>query len=162
MAEGKNTRQIAKETGLSFKQLREVAKICGVYVEVEAYQRELERLKREKHSELEKLKRLDEDVRRLERLKEEIGRSCRIIDEAYSSIVDGLIGMVERVKGCLEELTGNLATFTHRGETLGCVSKEKWEQATKLSREWTTKLDEVLKILKQYSSKTYAPSNSTL
>jgi len=63
MAQGKSTREVAKETGLSFGQLKKIREVSDVYVEVETYKKRLEKLREEKLPGIKGLENLDSEIK---------------------------------------------------------------------------------------------------
>jgi len=132
MGEGRSTRDVARQVGLSFKQLKYVRRLSGVYVDVEEYGRRLERLREERKAELQRLEHLDELVRRrsreveeLEAKADEVLESVRGEVRALLSFTEGLTVALSRVKACLEGLAGALCTYAAgpQGATFGWVSR---------------------------------------
>jgi transposase-like protein len=158
MEEGRSTRDVARQVGLNFKQLKYVRRLSGVYVDVKEYGRRLERLREERRAELQRLEHLDELVRQrsweveeLEAKADEILESVRGEVRAFLSFVEGLTAALSRVRGCLEGLAGALFTYAERPQdvTFGWVSRERWEEAFRLSREWRGRLDEAIALLRE-------------
>jgi DNA-binding transcriptional MerR regulator len=158
MEEGRSTRDVARQTGLSFKQLKYVRRLSGMYVDVKEYGRRLERLREERRAELERLEHLDElvrlrsrEVEELEAKADEILESVREEVRAFLSFTEGLTAALSRIEACLEGLVGALCTFAAepQGATFGWVSRERWEEAFRLSREWRGRLDEAIAFLKE-------------
>jgi hypothetical protein len=162
MEEGRSTRDVARQVGLSFKQLKYVRRLSGVYVDVKEYGRRLERLREERKAELQRLERLDElvglrswEVEELEARADEVLESVRGEVRALLSFAEGLTAALSRVRGCLEGLAGALCTFAAepQGVTFGWVSRERWEEAFRLSREWRGRLDEAIALLKEHGGR---------
>jgi DNA repair exonuclease SbcCD ATPase subunit len=162
LGEGKSTREVAKTVGLSFSQLKQVARLSGVYVEVKEYGRRLERLRSERKAELERLERLDELIRRRETevkslQAEEEAIICSLLEEAevFMKFVDGLVAALEKAREDLDGLVGPLYTFAGKPEPVvqGWVSQEKWERVRQISREWRERLDKTIPFLKSQRSR---------
>ena len=157
LAEGKSTREVSKLVGLNFTQLQYVRRLTGLYIDIKAYEDELKRLREERRAELERLRRLDELIKRKTQEVEEVEHKVNEVlsffreeVEAFLGFIENLKAVLERVKECLEGFVG--ALYTYRTETqnvtFGWISREKWEEAFKLSREWCNRLDEAIAFLK--------------
>ncbi|USH00447.1 helix-turn-helix domain-containing protein [Thermococcus argininiproducens] len=79
LEEGKSYREISKELGLSFSQIRDISRNMGIYVDLEERKRELRRLKRE--------------IKKLERYKAQLEKEI----EKKRSIIEGLEEAVEEL-----------------------------------------------------------------
>jgi len=126
LADGRSIRDVAKETGLSFTQLKEIREVLPLYVEVreleeklpelrdeyssrikefEGLQRDVERLKRERE-------RLEEEVRRLkhekERLEEEMEELECHSEEALRDIMEGVKSRLLWAKSIVDGILGEL------------------------------------------------------
>jgi hypothetical protein len=70
---------------------------------------------------------------------------------ALLSFTEGLTAALSRVKACLEGLAGALCTYAAepQGATFGWVSRGRWEEAFRLSREWRGRLDDAIAFLRE-------------
>jgi hypothetical protein len=158
MEEGKSTRDVAKQTGLSFKQLKHVMRLSKAYIDIKDYGKRLEKLRHEKHLELQRLEHVNELLKRktqeLMAIEDKVNGILSFFNEeakTFISFIETLVAALEKIRGCLGESVGALYTYASNSKrsSLGWVDPQKWEQALKLSKEWCGRLDEAIAFLKE-------------
>lgn len=120
LAEGRTVREIAKEVGLSFTQLKELREVLPLYVEVRELEEKLRDIREDYLSKLRELQELEDEKKRLQdevdslrrerhRLQQEIeplraerdrleNEIDRVLNEGITDFHKGLLGVLDRLK----------------------------------------------------------------
>lgn len=165
LAQGRNTREVSRETGLSFSQLKHVRKLTGAYVDVKTYEQKLKRLRTEKRDELERLERLDEEVkhkegelkRLVERL-EDMRRACDCYVSLYEDIRHKFVNLIGEVLDRLNSLRKSIRHLTLvGGAELGYMDPLSYRELLKVLDEWQPKLERLLEDVEEHFAIKHSP-----